>query len=117
MSVSIVKDLSLGLLEFEKKKLFKNPNLSILLLATEFTTNTKYLSTVINEHINKSFVIYINDLRIDNIIEELKQNKNLRKYTIAALAEEAGFNTAESFSNAFFQTNRNKAFVLCKKIK
>lgn len=116
LSATIINDLSLGLTEFEKKKLFKNPNLSILHLATELNTNTKYLSTFINEHINKSFVIYINDLRIDDIIEELKQNKNLRKYTIAALAEEAGFKTAESFSTAFYKRTGIKPSFFVKKI-
>lgn len=116
LSSSLVKDITEKLNKFEKEKLYKNQSLSIQYLANEFSTNTKYLSLVINENKNKSFVNYINDLRIDNIIEELKQNKNLRKYTIAALAEEAGFNTAESFSNAFFKRTGIKPSFFVKEL-
>jgi AraC-like DNA-binding protein len=116
LSSSLVKDITEKLKKFEKEKLYKNQSLSIQYLANEFSTNTKYLSLVINENKNKSFINYINDLRIDNIIEELKQNKNLRKYTIAALAEEAGFNTAESFSNAFYKRTGIKPSFFVKEL-
>ena len=116
LSDSLVKELNDKLKIFEKNKLYKNPNLSIQYLASDFKTNTKYLSLVINENKNKSFINYINDMRIDNIIEELKQNKNLRKYTIAALAEEAGFNTAESFSNAFYKRTKIKPSFFVKEL-
>lgn len=116
LSSSLVKDITEKLKKFEKEKLYKNQNISIQYLANEFSTNTKYLSLVINDNKNKSFVSYINDLRIDNIIEELKQNKNLRKYTIAALAEEAGFNTAESFSNAFYKRSGIKPSFFVKEL-
>jgi AraC-like DNA-binding protein len=117
LSISLVKDLNDKLKRFEKDKIYKNSNINIQNLASEFKTNTKYLSLFVNENKNKSFVNYINDLRIDNIIEELKQNKNLRKYTIAALAEEAGFNTAESFSNAFYKRTEIKPSFFIKELK
>jgi AraC-like DNA-binding protein len=116
LSSSFVKDITEKLKKFEKEKSYKNQSLSIQYLANEFSTNSKYLSLVINENKNKSFINYINDLRIDNIIEELKQNKNLRKYTIAALAEEAGFNTAESFSNAFYKRTGIKPSFFVKEL-
>ena len=116
LSNSLIKDINDKLINFEKNKLYKNPNISIQYLSNEFATNTKYLSLVINEYKNKSFINYINDLRVDNIIEELKQNKNLRKYTIAALAEEAGFNTAESFSNAFYKRTEIKPSFFVKEL-
>jgi AraC-like DNA-binding protein len=117
LSVSLVKDLNNKLKKFEKDKIYKNSNINIQNLASEFKTNTKYLSLFVNENKNKSFVNYINDLRIDNIVEELKLNKNLRKYTIAALAEEAGFNTAESFSNAFYKRTKIKPSFFVKELK
>lgn len=116
LSSSLIKDISEKLRNFEKNKLYKNPNVSIQYLANNFETNTKYLSLVINEYKNKSFINYINDLRIDNIIEELKKNSNFRKYTIAALAEEAGFNTAESFSNAFYKRTGIKPSFFVKEL-
>ena len=96
--------------------MYKNSNVSIQNLAKEFNTNTKYLSLVINEYKSKTFINYVNDLRVDNIIIELKQNKNLRKYTVVALAEEAGFNTAESFSNAFYKRTGIKPSFFVKEL-
>lgn len=116
LSVSLVKDLNDKLKKFEKDKMYKNSNINIQNLAGDFNTNTKYLSLFINENKNKTFINYINDLRVDNIIDELKQNKNLRKYTIAALAEEAGFNTAESFSNAFYKRTEIKPSFFVKEL-
>lgn len=116
LSENLVIELNDKLKKFEKDKLYTNPNISIQYLANEFTTNTKYLSIVINEYKNKKFINYINDLRIDNIVEQLKQNKNLRKYTIVALAEEAGFNTAESFSNAFYKRTGIKPSFFVKEL-
>ncbi len=69
--------------------------------AKQLQTNTKYLSKVINTHKLKSFRNYINDLRVQYCIQELKHNMNYRKYTVKAMAKEAGFTTAESFSKAF----------------
>lgn len=116
LSNSLMKELDGKLKKFENEKQYKNSQVSIQYLANEFTTNTKYLSSYINEYKKKTFINYINDLRVDNIIEELKQNKNLRKYTIAALAEEAGFNTAESFSNAFYKRTEIKPSFFVKEL-
>lgn len=116
LSSDLVKDITEKLKKFEKDKLYKNSNVSIQNLAKEFNTNTKYLSLVINEYKSKTFINYVNDLRVDNIIIELKQNKNLRKYTVVALAEEAGFNTAESFSNAFYKRTGIKPSFFVKEL-
>lgn len=116
LSANLVKDINDKLKKFEKDKLYKNSNISIQYLANEFNTNTKYLSMVINENKHKTFITYVNDLRIDNIIDELKKKPNFRKYTIAALAEEAGFNTAESFSNAFYKRTQIKPSYFIKEL-
>ena len=94
---SILKKLD----QFEEKKGFLQKDITLAILAKKCATNTKYLPKVINIHKDKSFVSYINNLRIDYILKELKENKILQKYTIKTISEEAGFNTAESFARAF----------------
>jgi AraC-like DNA-binding protein len=116
ISDEIVSAVLNKLSHFEKEKRFLNPSISINNLAQEFNTNSKYLSIVINQTLDKSFIHYINDLRIDNIVSELKINKNLRKYTISGIAEEAGFNTGESFSKAFFKRTGIKPSYFVKKL-
>lgn len=110
---SIIKQLIL----FEKNKGFLNSSITIQNLAHDFNTNSKYLSIIINAKKEKTFSQYINELRIDYIINELKNNKNLCKYTISAIAEEAGFNTAESFSKSFFKRTGLKPSYFIKELK
>lgn len=86
---------------FEQKKDFLQNDINVSALAKKCNTNSKYLSKIINTYKNKSFVNYINELRIYFIVKELKENKILQKYTIKSISEEAGFNTAESFATAF----------------
>ncbi|WP_177177172.1 AraC family transcriptional regulator [Flavobacterium urocaniciphilum] len=116
ISPEIVSEILQKLNNFEKEKKYINSIISIHTLAQDLNTNSKYLSSIINNNLNKSFTNYINDLRIDNIINELKVNKKLRKYNVKSIAEEAGFNTAESFSKAFFKRTGIKPAYFVKKL-
>lgn len=66
-------------------------------------TNSTYLSKTINQYKNKNFSQYINDLRIEDTITRLREDKKFRNYSIKAIAEEVGFSNSESFSKAFFK--------------
>ena len=89
--------------KFENEKLFLNQGLSSQSLADQMDTNVKYLSKVINYYKDKTFTNYLNELRITYAVNELKNNVTLRKYTIKAIAEDMGYHSAETFSNAFFK--------------
>ncbi|WP_159798937.1 helix-turn-helix domain-containing protein [Flavobacterium sp. MK4S-17] len=97
----IVQHIISKLQDFEKKNGFLKKEITATKLAESFNTNYKYLSKVIRHQKQKSFVNYINDLRIDYIVERLKAEPLLRKYTNGALADEAGFSTAQHFTTAF----------------
>ncbi len=88
---------------FEISEKFINPNISLNSLASKLKTNGKYLSKTINLHKKKSFSQYINDLRIEYLIEKLKTDKIYTNYTIKAISKEIGFNTPKAFSQAFFK--------------
>ncbi|MCO6148270.1 helix-turn-helix domain-containing protein [Flavobacterium sp. NRK1] len=88
--------------KFEANNKFLQKDLTLVNLAVSFNTNTNYLSKIINYYRNKNYINYLNDLRIDYIVDLLKKDNKFRNYTIKALAEEAGFNTAQHFSKAFF---------------
>lgn len=89
------------LAQFESGKKFTNPDMSIALLASQFDTNTKYLSEVINRQKGKNFNSYINELRINYIIEKLKTDSVYFNYKISYLAEECGFSSHSSFTTVF----------------
>ncbi|SNS06920.1 helix-turn-helix domain-containing protein [Dokdonia pacifica] len=86
---------------FESKNGFLKNTVTITLLAKKLSTNTKYLSKIINTYKGKTFVHYINDLRIEYILQELKVNPRLRHYTILSIAKEASFNSVGAFTGAF----------------
>ena len=86
---------------FEAGKKFTNPDMSIALLAAQFDTNTKYLSEVINRHKGKNFNSYINELRINYIIEKLRTESVYFNYKVSYLAKESGFSSHSSFATVF----------------
>jgi AraC-like DNA-binding protein len=89
------------LAQFENSKQFTKQDMSLALLAANFETNTKYLSEVINTHKGKNFNSYINELRINYIIDKLKNNRTYLQYKISYLAEESGFSSHSSFATVF----------------
>lgn len=96
-----LKQLSIMLKEFENGKRFLDKTINLDVLSKELNTNRAYLSKSVNNLKGLNFPQYLNQLRIKYIIEELKKNKSLQKLTIVALADEAGYNNVESFTNAF----------------
>ncbi|WP_159098260.1 AraC family transcriptional regulator [Aquimarina sp. Aq78] len=103
ISKDVVEIILKALNEFEKNNEFVELNITSGTLAKKINTNSKYLTKVIKFYRNKNFTHYINDLRIDHIIDQLKEDHKLRNYTIKALATEAGFNSSEVFSKSFFK--------------
>jgi len=87
--------------KFEAGKKFTNSDMSIALLASQMDTNTKYLSDVINRHKGKNFNAFINELRINYIIEKIKDNPVYFNYKVSYLATECGFSSHSSFATVF----------------
>lgn len=117
ISEEIIFQILEKLNQFEINNGFLDSNLSINALSNQFNTNSKYLSRVINEYKEKSFVNYINELRIDFAINQLKENKILRKYTLLALTKEFGFNSTESFTSAFYKKTSIRPMYFIKELE
>lgn len=86
---------------FEKSKDVRDPSLSLSVLAKRMNTNSKYLSEVINKHKGKNFNNYLNELRVNYIVEKLTQNHEYLQYKTSYLAEEAGFASRTTFTTIF----------------
>jgi len=99
------EEIKIGLLRklrlFEDNNGFLNSSISLTLLAKQFDSNTMYLSKIINKHKGKNFRKYINDLRIEYLIRELKFIEIYQNYTLNAISLECGFKNVRSFSKAF----------------
>lgn len=113
----IVEGILKGLEKFEANKEYCSQNVTLSSLASELHTNTNYLSKVINHYKELSFSNYINTLRINNIIEQLEEKPIIRKFTIKAIALEAGFSSSDSFSKAFFKLKDMNPSEYIKKLE
>ncbi|PKV50696.1 tetratricopeptide repeat protein [Aquimarina sp. MAR_2010_214] len=99
--IETVQNILRGLDKFEENNGFLNKKTTLNSVAKKLGTNSSYLSKIVNSHKNKNFAAYLNELRIYYVIKELKNNKQLRLYTIEAIADCMGYNNRESFSLAF----------------
>jgi len=90
-----------GLKVFETGDNFRNANYALADLASEIGVNTKYLSQVLNSNYGRDFNTYINELRINYIINKLKTNNDYHLYKLSFLAEECGFSSHSKFSAVF----------------
>jgi AraC-like DNA-binding protein len=111
---------------FEDHNMFTKKGITLGNLATEFGTNVKYLSAIIKKYKSDSFKSYINNLRINYIINKMESDIAYRKYKISYLAEITGFATASSFTKTFkeitglppslyFENKNDKSFCSMKK--
>lgn len=84
----------------EEGKLFKDPNLNLSDLAKKLAIPRTYLSQIINEHTGMNFFDFINGYRVEAVklylIDPEKDH-----LTLAALANEAGFQSRASFNRIF----------------
>ncbi len=111
----IVETLLTRLQAFEEKGGFLDSELSLRSLAKVFGTNDSYLSKVVNHYKQVNFSNYLKELRLNYVIERLKVDSDLRKYTISAIAKEAGFKNETTFSRAFYKkTGMNPSYFIGK---
>jgi len=97
----IVEEIIEKLDRFESDNKFIDSKMTLAKLAKMIKTNSSYLSKVINDRKGQNFTNYLNDLRVDFVIEKLKNDPTFRRYTIQSIGEEIGFNNIQSFSKAF----------------
>ncbi|GEM_PF-2437851 len=87
--------------DFEKGNDYINPDLSMPMLAGMLNTNPRYLSEIINKTKGKNYNQYINQLRINFIVDTLYKDKIFLEYKISYLADYCGFSSREVFASVF----------------
>ncbi len=98
---TVASDILAGLQKFEQEERFRNPKLTIAMLAVELDTNPAYVSAVIKMHKDKNFNAYINELRIGYICRKIHTHREYVNYKISYLAEDCGFASHSIFSTIF----------------
>lgn len=82
----------------EIKEWYKNPNLKLANVAKELNITQHQLSQFLNDNLNKSFNLFINEYRIEASKEFLKTDN---KYTAEAIGYQCGFNSKSTFFTTF----------------
>lgn len=84
----------------ETEKPYRTSDLTLSALSEQVDTPSYYLSQVINERMNGSFLDFINGYRIKSA-QEMLTDKKFANLTIMAIAYDAGFNSKSAFYTAF----------------
>jgi len=87
-----------SLKEWENKKSFMNPKLTIAIVAEQISTNRTYLSQYINTNREKTFHEWINELRIEEAKKMIDQE---RRMTLEEISEKVGYADKGYFSKCF----------------
>lgn len=95
------KELKLTLLTtMDEEKLYLDSSLTIHSLANKINSNSKYVSQLINNDLNKNFVMFVNEYRIQEA-KKLLLNKETGKLTIESIGYDTGFKSKSAFNRAF----------------
>src|SRR5690606_15696837 len=113
----IFKEIEKGLAKFEESQKFTDPDITLSSLAKKLNTNSTYLSRVINTTRGVNFSKYLDHIRISHMVRRLREEEKLRTYVIEAIAEEAGYKTAQSFTRAFYRQTGIYPSYFLKKLK
>jgi len=116
ISDNTIREILESLEKFEIKQKFLRTDVNLHNLAKSFGTNPKYLSRVVNLKKDTNFPQYLNNLRAEYAAQALKNQKQLRKYSLKAIAHECGFKTAESFTRAFYKRHGIKPTYYLKQL-
>lgn len=81
----------------EQDCLYRNPNLTLGLLAQHVGVSLNYVSQTLNQNLGQSFFEFVNSWRIKEAIPLVEKGDA----TILAVAYEVGFNSRSSFYSAF----------------
>ncbi len=84
----------------EKEKLYLDTDFALPKMANELDMTAASVSAVLNNELNISFNDFVNKYRVEEVKNKLETGA-LDKYTLAAVAEEAGFKSKATFYRAF----------------
>lgn len=113
----IVESVSKKLEKFEESEMFLDKDFNLNKMAAFVDCNTRYTSRIICETRKKKYIEYVDDLRIDYIVNKLKTDSKYRNYTIKALTEEAGFKSPQKFKEAFVKATELTPLYFIRELK
>lgn len=113
----VVKSILTQLDAFEDEERYLDSQLTQKSLVEELGTNSTYLSKIINTYKGSNFNVYINNLRLNYIIDLLRTDATYLQYDVKELANICGFSNSESFSDNFYRKFEIKPSYFIKMMK
>ena len=113
----IVENILNKLEHFEKENKFLDNQVSKTFLSEILNTNPTYLSRIINVYKGKNVSIYINDLRLEYIIDLMKNDAKYLNMDVKELALLSGFTNTQNFSDNFQRKFEIKPSYFIKMMK
>lgn len=113
----IVENILKQLDDFERNNKFLDNQISQKLMSENLGTNYTYLSKIINVYKGKTYNNYVNDLRLDYLINLLKNDAKYLNYDVKDLASMTGFTSAVNFSDNFQRKYQIKPSIFIKMMK
>ncbi|MDN3691774.1 helix-turn-helix domain-containing protein [Chryseobacterium tructae] len=101
-----VEKILTALSQFEDEKQFLKKETTLPLLAKKCGTNTSYLSKIINHYKHANFAEYLNNLRLEYIVNQWKTKRKTRYMSIQDIASKAGYNSTQAFAKNFQERYR-----------
>jgi len=90
--------------EFEKArdaKFFLKKGVNLKDLAKMLGSNQRYVSYILNKHVGMDFNNFIQQARVDYLIDSIEQDPDLLNVKFMVLADKAGFSSMSKFSSVF----------------
>ncbi|WP_282086999.1 helix-turn-helix domain-containing protein [Aquimarina algiphila] len=100
-------------IQMETNLFFLNSELTLSTLAKELDIHPNVTSRIINEGLDKSFSDFVNEYRIDAVINRLK-DVEYNRITLLGIAYECGFNSKATFNRVFKKTTGKTPFEFRK---
>lgn len=111
----LAEKIRIGLEKLEQEQMFLKPDFKATVVAQRLETNTNYLSQYFAQEKKKTFPEYTQELRINYVLNRLKDDPIFRKFTLQAIAEEIGYKNATTFVRIFkAQTGISPTFYIDK---
>lgn len=87
--------------KLEQQEFFLDPHCSLNKVSEILKTNPNYLSQVINQEKKCHFNCYINELRINFLLNRLLRDKEFREKKLSYIASSVGYNNLNTLNSAF----------------
>ena len=84
----------------DDEQIYRELELTILDVSQRLTVPRHHVTQVLNEKLGKNFYTFINEYRIEDAKQRLKDSKN-DNLTVLAIGYDAGFNSKSSFNTLF----------------